>query len=103
MMIHNKITLELEFKVIQIPAQVTVLASSVETYVKSQEQSREQDTARHMATYSNQLEEVRSEVAGALGRLSRVDEDNQTLLEKINNLSSRLVALDFKDGELDSI
>ena len=88
---------------IQIPAQVTVLASSVETYVKSQEQSREQDTARNMATYSNQLEEVRSEVAGALGRLSRVDEDNQTLLEKINNLSSRLVALDSKDGELDSI
>ena len=56
-----------------------------------------------MATYSNQLEEVRSEVAGALGRLGRVDEDNQTLLEKINNLSSRLVALDSKDGELDSI
>ena len=83
--------------------EVIVIASSVETYVKSQEQSREQDTARHMATYSNQLEEVRSEVAGALGRLGRGDEDNQTLLEKINNLSSRLVALDSKDGELDSI
>ena len=36
-------------------SQVTVLASSVETYVKSQEQSREQDTARHMAAYSNQV------------------------------------------------
>ena len=83
--------------------EVIVIASSVETYVKSQEQSREQDTARHMDTYSNQLEELRSEVAGALGRLGRVDEDNQTLLEKINNLSSRLVALDSKDGELDSI
>ena len=47
---------------LQISAQVTVLASSVETYVKSQEQSREQDTARHMATYSNQLEELRAEV-----------------------------------------
>ena len=80
-----------------------MLASSVETYVKSQEQSREQDTAHHMATYSNQLEELRVEVTGALGRLGRVDEDNQTLLEKINNLSSRLVALDSKDGELDSI
>ena len=65
--------------------EVIVIASSVETYVKSQEQSREQDTARHMDTYSNQLEELRSEVAGALGRLGRVDEDNQTLLEKINN------------------
>ena len=42
---------------------MTVLASSVETYVKSQEQSREQDTARHMATYSNQLEELRAEVS----------------------------------------
>ena len=78
-----------------------MLASSVETYVKSQEQSREQDTARHMATYSNQLEELRVEVTGAMGRLGRVDEDNQTLLEKINNLSSRLVALDSKDGELE--
>ena len=81
---------------------MTVLASSVETYVKSQEQSREQDTARHMATYSNQLEEVRSEVAGALGRLGRVDEDNQTLLEKLNNLSGRLAALDSKDGEIEA-
>ena len=82
-----------------VTAQVTVLASSVETYVKSQEQSREQDTARHMATYSNQLEELRAEVTGALGRLGRVDEDNQTLLEKLNNLSGRLAALDSKDGE----
>ena len=58
---------------------------TVERMKENQEQSREQDTARHMDTYSNQLEELRSEVAGALGRLGRVDEDNQTLLEKINN------------------
>ena len=79
-----------------------MLASSVETYVKSQEQSREQDTARHMSTYSNQLEELRAEVTGALGRLGRVDEDNQTLLEKLNNLSGRLAALDSKDGKIEA-
>ena len=41
-----------------------------------------------------------SKVTGALGRLGRVDEDNQTLLEKLNNLGSRLAALDSKDGEI---
>ena len=38
-------------------------------------------------------------MTGALGRLGRVGEDNQTLLEKINNLGGRLAALDSKDGE----
>ena len=43
-----------------------------------------------------------SKVTGALGRLGRVDEDNQTLLEKLNNLSGRLAALDSKDGEFEA-
>ena len=49
--------------------------------------------------FSTQLDELRTEVTGALGRLGRVDEDKQTLLEKINNLGGRLAALDSKDGE----
>ena len=49
--------------------------------------------------FSSQLDELRTEVTGALGRLGRVDEDKQTLLEKINNLGGRLAALDSKDGE----
>ena len=47
-----------------------------------------------MPVFSTQLDELKTEVTGALGRLGRVDEDNQTLLEKINNLGGRLAALD---------
>ena len=52
-----------------------------------------------MLVFSTQLDELKTEVTGALGRLGRVDEDNKTLLEKINNLGGRLAALDSKDGE----
>ena len=52
-----------------------------------------------MPVFSTQLDELRTEVTGALGRLGRVDEDNKTLLEKINNIGGRLAALDSKDGE----
>ena len=52
-----------------------------------------------MPVFSIQLDELKTEVTGALGRLGRVDEDNQTLLEKINNIGGRLAALDSKDGE----
>ena len=48
-----------------------------------------------------QLEEVRVEVSAALGRLGRIDEDNLTLLEKLNALDSRLVGLDSRDGQLE--
>lgn len=48
-----------------------------------------------------QLEEVRGEVSAALGRLGRIDEDNLTLLEKLNALDSRLVGLDSRDGQLE--
>ena len=52
-----------------------------------------------MPIFSTELDELRTEVTGALGRLGRVDEDNKTLLEKINNLGGQLAALDSKDGE----
>ena len=52
-----------------------------------------------MPIFSTQLDELKTEVTGALGQLGRVGEDNKTLLEKINNLGGRLAALDSKDGE----
>lgn len=81
---------------------VTVLASSVETYVKSQEHRQEQDRQQELGQVTSRLEEVRAEVGAALGRLGRIDEDNLVLLEKLNSLDSRLVGLDTKDGQLDA-
>merc|ERR1711892_944682 len=84
--------------------ELTVMMSSIESYVKTQEQKLEQEKTNNFNQFNGQLQELRFAHDNISTKMVDVDADNNTLLEKLNilekNLDSRFQELDFADKQL---
>merc|ERR1711892_841509 len=83
---------------------LTVMTSSIESYVKTQDQKLEQDMANNFNQFNGQLQELRLANDNISTKMVDVDADNKTLLEKVNemekNLDSHFQELDAADKQL---
>merc|ERR1712066_772437 len=86
--------------------EVTVLASNIDTNVKAQEQKMEQQKANDFNQFNNQLEQLKRQQEGSNSKISNIDADHHTLMEKLmgleRNLDNRLKHLDEIDNNISS-
>merc|ERR1711892_1162857 len=84
--------------------ELTVMTSSIESYVKTQEQKLEQEKANDFNQFNGQLQELRLSHDNIMTKIGDADADNNTLLEKLDvlekNLDSRFQELDSADKQL---
>merc|ERR1711892_1232256 len=86
--------------------EVSVLASNIEVNVKAQEQKMEQQKANDFNQFSNQLEQLKKQQENSNKKVSDIDADNHTLMEKTigleRNFENRLKSLDEIDNDIRS-
>merc|ERR1712168_1096295 len=86
--------------------EVTVLAGNIDTNVKAQEQRMEQQKANDFNQFNNQLEQLKRQQEGSSNKMSNIDADHHTLMEKLmgleRNLDTRLKHLDDIDSNMSS-
>merc|ERR1711892_504507 len=84
--------------------EVSVLASNIEVNVKAQEQKMEQQKANDFNQFSNQLEQLKKQQENSNKKVSDIDADNHTLMEKTigleRNFENRLKSLDEIDNDI---
>merc|ERR1712013_571172 len=83
--IHKTITIfeSRHSETIEKIKEVTVLAGNIDTNVKAQEQRMEQQKANDFNQFNNQLEQLKRHQEGSSNRISYIDADHRTLIEKL--------------------
>merc|ERR1711892_1203286 len=86
--------------------EVTVLASNIDINVKAQEQKMDQQKANDFNQFNSQLEQLKRQQDGSCNKISDIDADHHTLMEKLmgleRNLDNRLKNLDEIDNSISS-
>merc|ERR1711892_749785 len=80
--------------------ELTVMTSSIESYVKTQEQKLEQEKANDFNQFNGQLQELRLSNGNISTKMVDLDADNKTLLEKVNEMEKNFQDLDAADKQL---